>query len=66
MYKRFKITLPNHPSVFKIEKYIFDGVIFGIASWLLREAEHSPPFIAEVKKEASITSLLHTSSWRNI
>jgi hypothetical protein len=28
------------------------------------EAEHSPPSIAEVKKNGAITPLSHTSSWR--
>jgi hypothetical protein len=30
-----------------------------------READHSPPTSAEVKKCGSIHPLLHTSSWRN-
>jgi hypothetical protein len=39
---------------------------FGIASWLLREADHSPPTIAEVKKDGYIYSLPHTTSWRSV
>jgi hypothetical protein len=41
------------------------GAIFPGVNWLRREADHSPPSSAEVKKGGSIPPLPHTSSWRS-
>jgi hypothetical protein len=66
MYKPFKITLTNHPSAFKKKNIFLIMLIFGFASWLFLEADHSHPSIAEVKKDGAITSLPYTSSWRSV
>jgi hypothetical protein len=36
---------------------------FSGVKWLGREADHSPPFNAEVKNGETISPLLHKSSW---